>query len=69
MTEIKVEEINIDNFSYYYLDELINIKDPDFEKITVDQKSFEHFCFYLGYKVSMPTKSLYIIFDKIKWLC
>lgn len=38
MTENKVEEINIDNFSYYYLDELINIKDPDFEKIMVDQK-------------------------------
>ena len=70
MANNKVEEINIDNFSYYFLDELINIKDPDFQKITVDQKSFEDLIsVILDIKFHMVAKPLYIIFYKIKWLC
>ena len=46
----KIKQINIKNRTYYFYDDMINIKDFDSNLLKVDQKSFKNIgIFYIGY--------------------
>ena len=45
-----VKEINIKNCTYYFFDDMINIKNLDPNKIKIDEKSNKNFVLYqIGY--------------------
>ena len=45
-----VKDINIKNHTYYYFDDIINIKDFDPSNIKIDEQSYENiFIYYIGY--------------------
>ena len=47
---IKFKEIDIKSRTNYFLDDLINIKNLDLNKIKVDEKSFKNILiYYIGY--------------------
>ena len=66
-----VKDINIKNHTYYYFDDIINIKDFDPSNIKIDEQSYENiFIYYIGY-VSIKkvlkvysVNPLYIVFGK-----
>ena len=66
-----VKDINIKNHTYYYFDDIINIKDFDPSNIKIDKQSYENiFIYYIGYvsiKKDLKLYSvnpLYIVFGK-----
>ena len=66
-----VKDINIKNHTYYYFDDIINIKDFDPSNIKIDEQSYENiFIYYIGYvsiKKDLKLYSvnpLYIVFGK-----
>ena len=69
-----IKEINIKNRTYYFLDEMINIKDFDSNLLKIDKMSYKNIdIYYIGYitmkdsdyvKVSSVIL-LYLIIDKV----
>ena len=39
---MSVKDINIKNYTYYFLDDIINIKDFDPNNIKIDKKSYRN---------------------------
>ena len=61
---IKLRGIDPKNFTYYYLDGLININALDFENINLDLKACEDTCVYcIGYELLYYVKRFCIIFN------
>ena len=61
-----VKETDIKNRRYYFLDDMINIKNLDPNKINIDEKSYKNiFIYYIGYMTTKSAKSLYLIINKI----
>ena len=45
-----VKDINIKNHTYYFFDDIINIKDFDPNNIKIDEKSYKNILiYYIGY--------------------
>ena len=45
-----VKEINIKNRTYYFFDDMINIKDFDWNLLKIDKKSYKNIdIYYIGY--------------------
>ena len=70
----QIKEINIINSTYYFFDDMINIKNFDSNLLKVDKKSYKNIdiC-YIGY-ITMKdldyinihsVNPLYLIFDKV----
>ena len=69
-----IKEINIKNRTYYFFDDIINIKDFDSNLLKIDKKSYKNIdIYYIGY-ISMKDSgyakinsgnSLYLIIDKV----
>ena len=69
---MSVKDINIKNHTYYFLDDIINIKDFDPNIIKIDKKSYRNILIcYIGYvmvKKNLKIYSvnpLYLIFGKV----
>ena len=46
----KVKDIDIKNRTYYFFNDIINIKNFDSNNIKIDEKSYKHFfVYYIGY--------------------
>ena len=64
----KLKEIDIKNFTSYYLDDIIKIEDVDLDDILIDEKSYENYLVYnISYK-NLIAKPLLIRFDKMDLL-
>ena len=70
----KVKDINIKNRTYYFFDDIINIKIFDPTNINRDEKSYKNiFIYYIGYVTIKDLKyvkinsvnPLYLIFSKV----
>ena len=47
---MSVKNINIQNHTYYVLDDIINIKDFDPDNIKIDERSYKNvLIYYIGY--------------------
>ena len=61
-----VREINIKSRAYYILDDLINIKNIDPDKIKIDEKSHKNnVIYYIGYVTPNRVKPLYFKINKV----
>ena len=69
-----VEDINIENHTYYFFDDTINIKDFDPNNIKIDEKSYKNILiYYIGYVGIKDSKyvkiysvnPLYLMFNKM----
>lgn len=58
MADNKPEETNTKNYTYYYLDDLINIKDLDFKHIVLDDKYKDSIIHYLRHTTPNHTKPI-----------
>ena len=70
----KVKDINIKNHTYYFFDDIINIKIFDLTNISRDEKSYKNiFIYYIGYVTIKDSKYvkinnvnfLHLIFNKV----
>ena len=70
----KVKDININNHTYYFFDDIINIKHFDQNNTKTDEKSYENvLIYYIGYVTIKDSKyvknnsvnPLYLIFSKV----
>ena len=62
----KLKEIDINNCTCYYFDDIIKIEDFDPDNILIDKKSQENNLFYnISLKKLIDSKPLHIRFDKI----
>ena len=53
----KVKDISIKNYTYYFLDDIINIKNFDSNNIKVDEKSYKNvLTYYMGYVTIKDSK-------------
>ena len=69
-----IKEINIKNRTYYFFDDIINIKDFDSNLLKIDRKSYKNIdIYYTGY-ITMKDSDyvrinsvnpLYLIIDKV----
>ena len=68
------KEINIKNCTYYFFDEMINIKNLDSNRIRIDEKSYKNILIYhigyvtvkdLSYITISKVNPLYLIINKI----
>ena len=69
-----IKEINIKNRTYYFYDDMINIKDSDSNPLKIDKKSYRNIdIYYIGY-IKMKDSDyvkinsgniLYLIIDKV----
>ena len=71
---MSVKDINNKNRTYYFFDDIINIKDFDPNNIKIDEKSYKHILiYYIGYVTIKHWKyvkvnsvnPLYLIFNKV----
>ena len=69
---MSVQAINIKNHTYYFFDDIVNIKDIDPNNIKTDGKSYNNiFICNIGYvtikkdQETYSTKPLYLIFGKV----
>ena len=47
---MSVKDVNIKNHSYYFFDDIINIKDFNLDNINIDVKSYKNILiYYIGY--------------------
>ena len=61
MINNKLKQVDIKNYTYYYFDDIINIKD-----FNLDNKSYKDMVIYDGaYKTPYGAKPLHSIFDKV----
>ena len=67
----KVIDINIKDYTYYFFDEIINIKDFDPNNIKIDEKSYKniliHYTAYVTIKSKYVTSvnPFYLMFNRI----
>ena len=70
----KIKDIDIKNPTYYFFDDIINIKNFDPNKIKIDEKSYKNILiYYIGYMTIKDSKyvktnsvnSLYLIINKL----
>ena len=62
----QLKKIRIKNRTCYRLDDIIKIKDFDFDNILLDRKSYENTLIYdISCKILIISKPLRIIFDKL----
>ena len=70
----KVKEIEVKNQTYYFFDDIINIKNFDPNNIKIDEKSYKNILiYYIGYVTIKNSKyikidsvnPLYLIFNKV----
>ena len=70
----KVKDININNHTYYFFDDIINIKHFDPNNTKTDEKSYKNILiYYIGYVTIKDSKyvknnsvnPLYLIFSKV----
>ena len=70
----EVKGINIKNRTFYFYDDIINIKNFDPNNIKIDEKSYKNiFIYYIGYVTIKDSKyviinrvnPLYLIFGKV----
>ena len=70
----KVKEIDIKNQTYYFFDDIINIKNFNSNDIKIDEKSYKNILiYYIGYVTIKDLKyvkinsanPLYLIFNKV----
>ena len=70
----KVKEIDIKNQTYYFFDDIINIKNFSLNNIELDEKSYKNILiYYIGYVTIKDSKyvkinsvnPLYLIFNKV----
>ena len=71
---IAVKDIDIKNHTYYFFDDIINIKNFDPNNIKIDEKSYKNILiYYIGYVTIKDSKyikinsvnPLYLIFNKV----
>ena len=71
----KAKDINTKNRTYYFFNDIINIKNIDSDKIKIDEKSYKNiFIYYIGYVTIKDSKfvkissvnPLYLILNKVK---
>ena len=68
----KVKDIDIKNHTYYFFDDIINVKNFDPNNIKIDEKSYKNF-HYIRYVMIKDLKyvkinnvnPLYLIFSKV----
>ena len=52
----KFKEIDIKNHTYYFFDDMINIKNLATKKIKIDEKSYKGFLiYYIGWSKTLAT--------------
>ena len=52
-------QINIENRTSYYFDDIIKIKDSDLDNILIDEKSYENILIYnISYKTLIGSKPI-----------
>ena len=70
----KVKDIDITNCTYYFFNDIINIKNFDPNNIKIDEKSYKNILiYYVGYAMIKDSKyikiysvnPLYLIFKKV----
>ena len=62
----ELKEINIENCTCYYFDDITKFEDTDFDYILLDRKSYEYILIYgISYKIFVGAKPLSIRFDKV----
>ena len=60
------KEVSIKNRVCYYFDDIIEIKDFDFDNISFEEKSYENILIYkISYKPFIGVKPLCIMFEKV----
>ena len=60
-----VKEIDIENCTYYFLDDMINVKNTDPSRIKIDENSYKNILiYYTGYGTKNNVKPLYLIINK-----
>ena len=66
MQNNKLKKVCIKNGTCYYLDNIIEIKDFDFDHILLSEKSYEDILIYgISYKTPIGVKPFRIMFDKL----
>ena len=54
-----LKQINIENRTSYYFDDIIKIKDSDLDNILIDEKSYENILIYnISYKTLIGSKPI-----------
>ena len=70
----KIKDRDIKNHTYYFFDDIINIKNVDINNIKIDEKSYKNiFIYYISYVKIKDSKyvkinsvnPLYLIFNKV----
>ena len=70
----QIKEINIKNHTYYFFDDMINIKNFDSNQIKIDKNSYKNIIIYhtgyitiknLSYVKVNSVNPLYLIIDKV----
>ena len=70
----KVKDIDIKNYTYYFFDDISNIKNFDPNNIIIDEKSYKNIIiYYIGYVTIKDSKylkinsvnPLYLIFNRV----
>ena len=62
----ELKEIDIKNYTRYYFDDIMRVKDIDSNNISLDEKLYKNILiFEISYKTFMGAKPLCIWFDKI----
>ena len=62
-----VREIDFKNRTYYFLNDMVNIKNLHPNKIKIDKKTCKSILiYYIGYITSNSAKLLYLVIHKIK---
>ena len=64
MADNNMKEINNKNRTYYYVDDLININDFDFENILLDEKSYKGIFIILSWLQNTMTGLCVLFFIK-----
>ena len=53
----KIEDIDIKNLTYYFFDDIINIKNFELDNIKIDEKSYKNiFIYYVRYMTIKDSK-------------
>ena len=69
---MSTKDINKINHTYYFFDDIINIKDLDPNNIKIDEKSYKNILiYYIGYVTikkdlkNFSLNPLYLVFNKV----
>ena len=64
----KVKDISIKNHTYYFFNNVINIKNFDPNNIKIDEKSNKNiFIYYIGHVTIKDSKYVNLIINKVNW--